>query len=135
MNLSVIYSSIIITYIMLMRQERMAIFLLIGVAVTVIIAHGVLTTLGKQPFAHPFTNTTSDGELVSLEGTIDQAVITKNGGHVMLHINNLTVFVPAQVAQGITFQKGQRVSLYGTVETYRGEKEIVVGAAGDIRLI
>lgn len=120
---------------MLGRQERMAILLLFGVAVVVIAAHGVLTTLGKQPFARPFTPATSDGELVSFEGTIENAALTKNGGHVTLLVNNLTVFVPAQVAQGVAFRKGQRVSLYGIVETYRGEKEIVVGSAGDIRVL
>ena len=70
-----------------------------------------------------------------LEGTIDQASLTKNGGHVTLRIRNLTIFVPAQIARDLAFQKGQRVSLYGTVETYRGEKEIVVNSAGDIRFL
>jgi len=120
---------------MLGRQERTAVLLLMGVAVIVIAAHGILTSLGKQPFAHQFSNTTADGELVYFEGTIDQATLTKNGGHVNLRIQNLTIFIPAQVAQGMVFQKGQRVSLYGIVETYRGEKEIVVSSAGDITVL
>jgi DNA/RNA endonuclease YhcR with UshA esterase domain len=120
---------------MLGRQERMAILLLLGVAVVVIAAHGVLVTLGEKPFAHPFTNSTPDGELVFIEGTIDSATLTRTGGHVTLRISNQTIFVPAQSAQGIAFQKGQQVSLYGTVETYRGEKEVVVGSPGDIRVL
>jgi DNA/RNA endonuclease YhcR with UshA esterase domain len=120
---------------MLGRQERTAIYLLIGVAVIVIAAHLILTSVGKQPFAHTFTNTTADGELVFLEGTIDQVSLTKSGGHINLRIHNMTVFIPAQAARDIAFQKGQWISLYGTVETYRGEKEIVVGSAGDIRLM
>jgi DNA/RNA endonuclease YhcR with UshA esterase domain len=120
---------------MLGRQEKMGILLLLGVAAIVIIAHGVLATLGKQPFAHPFTNTTSDGELVVFEGIIDKVALTKTGGHVTLRIDNITVFVPAQVAEGVSFQKGQRIFLYGTVQTYRGEKEIVIGSAGDIRVL
>ena len=95
----------------------------------------VLTAVGKQPFAHPFTNTTADGELVFLEGTIDQAALTRTGGHVTLRIRNLTVFVPAQAAQGRAFQKGQNISVFGTVATYRGEKEIVVNSAGDLRFL
>jgi hypothetical protein len=118
---------------MLGHQERTAILLLIGVAAIVIAAHVVLSGVGKQPFARPFTSATPDGELVFLDGTIDQASLTKTGGHVTLRIQNLTVFVPAQAAQGLSFQKGQRISLYGIVETYRGEKEIVVDSAGDIR--
>ena len=120
---------------MLGRQERIALLLLLGVAAMVIMAHGVLTMLGKQPFARLYTNTTPDGELVFLEGTIDNAALTKNGGHVTLRINNLTVFIPSQIAKDFSFQKGQQVSLYGVVETYRGEKEIVVSSAGDIRVI
>jgi hypothetical protein len=120
---------------MLGRQERMAILLLIGVAVIVIAAHVVLVSIGKEPFARPFTNTTADGELVYLEGIIDQASLTKTGGHVSLRIRNLTIFVPALAARDLTFQKGQRVALYGVVETYRGEKEIVVESAGDIRFL
>lgn len=120
---------------MLGRQERMAILLLIGVAVIVAAAHLILTSVGKQPFAHPFANTTPDGELVYLEGPIDRVSLTKTGGHINLGIRNLTVFVPSQAARDLTFQKGQKVGLYGIVETYHGEKEIVVESAGDIRFL
>jgi DNA/RNA endonuclease YhcR with UshA esterase domain len=120
---------------MLGHQERTAILFLLAVAVIVITGHFVLTAVGKQPFAHPFTNTTPDGELVLLEGTIDQTALTRTGGHVTLRIRNLTVFIPAQVAQGRAFQKGQNISVFGTVATYRGEKEIVVNSAGDFRIL
>jgi len=119
---------------MLGRQERMAILLLLGVAAVVIAAHGMLTVLGKQPFSQPFTNSSNDGELVFFTGTIEQATLTKNGGHVTLRIRNISVFIPSQAAQGYAFQKGQQVTLYGIVETYRGEKEIVVSSAEDIRI-
>jgi hypothetical protein len=92
---------------MLGRQERTAILLLIGVAAIVITAHVSLAAVGKQPLAHPFTNTTPDGELVFLEGTIDQTALTKTGGHVTLRIRNLTVFIPALAAQGRAFQIGR----------------------------
>jgi hypothetical protein len=133
MNLSIIYTSIIINSRMLGRQERVALLLLLGVAVTVIAVHSVLTVLGKQPLAHPLTNTSAEGELVFLEGMVDKVVLTKNGGHVIVSIKNQTVFIPAQVAQGHVFQNGQNLSLYGIVETYRGEKEVVVNSAEDIR--
>jgi hypothetical protein len=50
--------------IMFERQERVAILLLLGVACAVITAHLILGTLGKQPFARPFTNNSAEGELV-----------------------------------------------------------------------
>jgi DNA/RNA endonuclease YhcR with UshA esterase domain len=120
---------------MLGRQERTVILLLLVVAVIVITAHLVLTAAGKQPFAHPFTNATADGELVYLEGSVDQVTLTRTGGHMTMRIHNLTVFIPAQAVQGRAFQKGQNISVFGTVTTYRGEKEIVVNSAGDLRIL
>jgi len=83
-----------------MRQERVAVFLLVGVAIAVIVAHLVLAGLGKEPFARPFNNNSADGELVVVEGMIDQITLTKSGGHMTVSVNNLSVFLPAQVVQG-----------------------------------
>jgi DNA/RNA endonuclease YhcR with UshA esterase domain len=117
------------------RQERVAFLLLVAVAIMVIGAHIVLAGLGKQPFAQPFTNSSSDGELVVVEGQIDQITLTKSGGHMTVSMNNLSIFLPAQVVQEVSLQKGDRISVYGIVQTYRGKKEIVVSAADDVRLI
>ena len=114
------------------RQERVAILLLLGVACAVITAHLVLGTLGKQPFAHRFTNNSADGELVIVNGTIDQIAITKNGGHMNVYLTNITIFVPVQIAQDLTLKKGDSISVYGVVQTYRGEKEIVISSGEDI---
>jgi len=119
---------------MIERQERVAILLLLGVACAVIIAHLVLGTLGKQPFARPFTNNSSDGELVIAGGTIDRITIT-NGGHMNVYLANITIFMPAQIAQELTLHSGDTVSVYGVVQTYRGKKEIVVSSGKDISVI
>lgn len=115
------------------RQERVAILLLCSVALTVIGAHLVLSSIGKQPFARPFNDNSAEGELVTVQGNIDQITFTQSGGHMIMVVNNLSVFVPAQIAQGIIVQKGDRILVYGLVQTYRGKKEIVVNSAGDIR--
>jgi len=114
------------------RQERIAILLLVGVACAVLMAHLVLGTLGKQPFARPFTNTSADGELVIMSGTIDHITITKNGGHMNVYLSNVTIFIPAQIAQELTLSKGDSISVYGVVQTYRGEKEIIIRSGKDI---
>lgn len=116
------------------RQERVAILLLVGVAIAVIVAHVMLAGLGKQPFARPFTNSSSDGELVFVEGPIDQITLTKSGGHMTVRVNNLSIFLPAQVVQALSFQKGDTISVYGIVQTYSGKKEIVVNSAEDVRV-
>jgi hypothetical protein len=120
---------------MLERQERAAMVLLLGVVITVIAAHLLLGSFGKQPFARPFTNDSPDGELVVATGTIDQIVITQNGGHMNVYTDMITIFVPAQVAQGLTLQRGDTISVYGVVQTYRGKKEIVVNSFQDIMVI
>jgi DNA/RNA endonuclease YhcR with UshA esterase domain len=117
------------------RQERVAVFLLLGVIIAVISAHLVLGTLGKQPFAHPFTNNSADGELVIVKGSIDRIAYTQTGEHLNLYVNNVTIFVPAQVAQELTLRKGDSISIYGVVQTYRGQKEVVVSSKKDITLI
>lgn len=117
------------------RQEHVAILLLLGVACTVITAHLILGTLGKQPFARPFTNNSADGELVIVGGTIDQITITKNGGHMNVYLDNITIFVPAQIAEELTLQKGDAISVYGVVQTYRGKKEILISSGKDIAVI
>jgi hypothetical protein len=117
------------------RQERVAILLLLCVSFTVISAHLVLATLGKQPFARPFTNTSADGELVFVTGTIDQITITKNGGHMNLYTDTIVIFVPAQIAQNLTVQKGDSIHAYGIVQTYRGKKEIVISSGQDISTV
>ena len=117
------------------HQERVAILLLLGVACFVITAHLVIGTLGKQPFARPLTNNSADGELVIVSGTIDQITITKNGGHMNVYLANITIFVPAQIAQELTLQKGDSISVYGVVQTYRGKKEIVISSGKDISVI
>jgi hypothetical protein len=117
------------------HQERTAILLLIGVALVVIAAHLVFVQIGKAPFASTYSDQSADGALVSLTGIIDQATVLKNGGHVLLTINNVTVFVPANVAGDRSFTKGTAVSLYGTVQTYQSKKEILISSADDIREI
>jgi hypothetical protein len=119
---------------MLERQERTAIFLLVGVTVVVLIAYVVLGILGNQPFARPYSGSSADGELVSFEGNVDQIALTRSGGHMALVVENLSIFIPSEVAKGVSLKKGDRISVYGIVQTYRGKKEIVVNSASDVRI-
>ncbi len=119
---------------MLMRQERVALLLLVGVAVTVVAAHAVISMIGKQSFAHPFTGSSADGELVTVEGTVGRAAIIENGGHLALVVNNISVFIPATAARNLTVHKGDTILAYGIVQTYRGNKEIVIDSAEDVHI-
>ncbi len=117
---------------MLGKEEKIALLLLIGIAMVTIVSYTVLESVGKGPFAMQYEESAHDGALVSLRGDIDDVDVLENGGHVILTISGTRVFIPAPVAAGYSFGKGDAIFLYGTVQTYRGDKEIVVGAAGDI---
>ena len=119
---------------MLLRQERIALMLLVSVAVIVVSAHAVLTLMGKPAFAHPFTNQSAEGELVLIEGAVERATVLENGGHLTLLVSNTTLFIPATASGNLIVHKGDSVVAYGIVQTYRGKKEIVISAPEDIRI-
>jgi predicted RNA-binding protein with TRAM domain len=116
-------------------QERTAFLLLVAVCLVVAGAHLVLTGIGKSAFASPFTPDSPDGDLVSLQGNVEDVTVTEAGGHMILRVEGIAVFVPSSARGDIVILKGDRVAVIGTVQTYRGEKEIVVQGRGDIRIL
>jgi DNA/RNA endonuclease YhcR with UshA esterase domain len=120
---------------MFLRQERLALLLLIGVTIAVIASHLILSTVGKGPFSVPYTAASEDGELVVLSGTIDHLRVTRTGDHLLMQVNNTSVFIPGTTAQHLRLQNGNTVSLVGIVQTYEGTKEVVVQAPSDISLL
>jgi hypothetical protein len=122
-------------HLMLLRQERMAFCLLIAVAIGISLGSLLLPGIDKGSLAREFERNQTDGTLVWTEGTIDELVWTKTGGHLTARINGTPVFIPAGVAENLALRKGDRILAYGIVQTYRGEKEIVVQEACDIEMI
>jgi hypothetical protein len=117
---------------MLLRQERNALLLLFVVTATVLTASAILTNIDKADIASEYTPLSDEGTLVHLQGLVEDIHTTKTGGHIAASVNNTSVFIPADVAGKITLHPGDRVSLYGIVQTYRGEREVVVSSPGDI---
>ena len=98
------------------------------------------TTSGAYPsyeptFASPFSPESPDGALVSLQGTVERVTVTETGGHMILRVDGIPVFVPASARGELILLEGDRVAVLGTVQTYRGEKEIVVQGRDDIRVL
>jgi hypothetical protein len=114
------------------RQERYAIILLLTVLAIVIAAHLILDTIGKRPFASPYSDRSDEGALVILSGTIDDITVTRTGGHLLLQVNETTVFVQNAAAADRSFQKGSTITVIGIVQTYEGKREIAVQSASDI---
>jgi len=118
---------------MLVRQEKIALALLVVVIVTVAIAAIVLESVGKGAFTHPFRPDSRDGDLVSLQGRVEEAKMTATGGHQVLRVAGNRVFVPSEAVREGWPRVGDEVRVYGTVQTYRGEREVLVSSAGDIQ--
>jgi hypothetical protein len=117
------------------RQERTAFLLLVAVCAIVAGAHLVLTGIGKAAFASPFSSQSREGDLVSLQGIVEQATVTQSGNHLLLRVDGIPVFVPASARGNLTVLEGDRMAVLGTVRIYQGEKEIVVQAREDIRIL
>lgn len=117
---------------MLVRQERIALVLLCVVSASVLAASVILTSMDKADMASEYTPLSDDGTLVHLQGQVQAIHGTKTGGHLAASVNGTAVFIPADVAGMVTLHPGDLVSLFGIVQTYRGEKEVVVNSAGDI---
>ncbi len=117
---------------MLHPQEKTAIALLAGVLIVLTAAHLVLAALGTAPFAMPYSEDAVPGDLVVLNGTVDDARTTAQGGHVILSINGTTVFIPQQVVAGRAFIKGDSLSVTGALELYEGTREVVPERPEDI---
>jgi hypothetical protein len=117
---------------MLVRQERIALVLLLAVTMAILVASVVLTGIDKADLASEYTPRSDEGALVHLQGHVQEIRTTKTGGHVAASVNGTTVFIPADVAETVTLHPGDLISLYGIVQTYRGDREVVVNSPRDI---
>ncbi len=120
---------------MLLRQEKIAFCLLVIVVTGITVGAVLLSGLDKGVLARDYQENESDGALVRLEGTIEDLRKTQTGGHMIATITGTTIFLPSGVAGKVTLREGDRVIVYGIVQTFRGTKEIVVQDARDVRII
>jgi hypothetical protein len=118
-------------YDMLDRRENMALIILIGIFLLLLAAHGALAAAGSATFAAPWAPEAEDGTFVAVRGTVDD-LRHLTGGHLSVTVGGAPVFIPARVSDRLDLKEGLNVSVAGTVQTYLGEKEIVVQFPGDV---
>jgi hypothetical protein len=94
---------------------------------------------GKAP---PYTHESAAGEKVSLEAEVLSKGFTYKGEHLILQVDYnseiLSVFVPKTAgaqALDMSIQKGDFISITGTISEYKGKKEIIVERKEDISVI
>lgn len=120
---------------MLLRQERIALFLLCIVALGLVIATAVLAGVDNATLATEYRDDSRDGIFVHLSGVTAEVRTTQTGGHIIASVNGTKVFIPSDTARDVALNPGDQVSLYGIVQTYRGEREIVVNSHTDITVL
>ena len=117
---------------MLHPQERTAILILTGVLILLAMMSFLIESTGKTPFATPFSDTLEDGTLTVLTGSITAAANTRTGSHLMLTVNNTTVFIPDGARDDPETTIGEKATVIGIIQTYHEKKEILVEHPDDI---
>lgn len=120
---------------MFLREERIAILILLCTTAVILSVYTAIELQGREVYATEFDLAAPDGTLVRLNGVADKVVITREGGHLIMNVNSVRVFVPASAAPEEDIRQGDRVSLYGVVQTYQGQKEVMVSSARDIMIL
>jgi len=121
--------------VILVRQEKIALVLILVVIAAVAIATFALESAGKGAFAQQMGPDSREGDLVLLEGSVEEAKMTATGGHQILRVEGVRVFVPSSAVRSGWPGVGDEIRVYGTVQTYRGEREVLVHSAGDITAV
>lgn len=119
---------------MLLRQERIALGLLCAVTAVIILTSVVLNGMDRTSFAGAYHDQVPDGVLVQITGEIGELSRTRTGGHLIARVDGIPVFIPSPTAEKVSLRNGDQVRIIGMVQTYRGEKEIVVQSPDDITL-
>ncbi|QYZ79412.1 hypothetical protein E2N92_08195 [Methanofollis formosanus] len=114
--------------------EKRALLILIGISALLMLVHLGLDHAGSAAFAAPWSPEAEDGAFVLLRGEVKN-VRALSGGHLLAEVNGTRVFLPAAVAARVEVKEGAFMEVAGTVQTYQGKKEVVVGSASDLTLI
>ena len=102
-----------------------------------------LTASGQEAGeeARQYTRESGEGEKVFLEAQVLSKRLTYTGGHLLLQVDCnsevLSVFIPKTAgaeALNNSIQKGNFISVIGTVSEYEGKREIKVERKEDILL-
>ncbi len=120
---------------MLQKEERILMILLIISLTTLSIAYLFLS--GSQSTA--YSNSSRTGEKVHISGVVNAKQPTRTGGNLILELNSnstrIKIFIPenagaAEVAKKVKI--GDRVNVQGTLQEYKGEREIVIRDSNDV---
>ena len=125
---------------MLVYQERLGLLILAGVICACILS-GILIDDNRNLFYTPYHPSLSDGTAIVITATVDTIQTTSTGNHLIVTLKDesenripVQIFITNSVAHQIRIFSGDRITAYGSLTTYRDEKEIVISSVRDISL-
>jgi DNA/RNA endonuclease YhcR with UshA esterase domain len=119
---------------MLERAEVMAATILLTVLLVCAISAVILENAGKAPFASEYSREVPAGSLVHLQGIVQKVTPLQGGTYRLLQVNGVPVFLSKGAAK-FPVKTGDHLSLYGVVQLYQGEREVVVSIPEDITVV
>jgi len=126
---------------MLVYQERLGLLILAGVICACILS-GILLDDHKELFYTPYHPSLPDGTAVVITATVHTIQITSTGNHLIVALEDenknkipLQLFIPNQVAHQIHISPGDKITAYGSLTTYRNEKEIIISSIRDLSIV
>jgi DNA/RNA endonuclease YhcR with UshA esterase domain len=130
------------------KEEKVMVLLLFMILTSLMTAYlcfgTELTASGQEAGeeARQYTRESGEGEKVFLEAQVLSKRLTYTGGHLLLQVDCdsevLSVFIPKTAgaeALNNSIQKGDFISVTGTISEYEGKREIKVERKEDILLI
>lgn len=119
---------------MLTRPERRAAGIMIIVVLLLAGMYIGTTYMFPDGGAVPYRDDKPDGTHVYLEGIVLDTKITGTGGHLIVNVSGVDVFIPKGGTELILLL-GDHVRVIGNVDTYAGKKEIIIHSMSDIRIL
>jgi len=126
---------------MLVNQERIGLLILCGVICACIIS-GIILDDHRDLFYTPYQPTLPDGTAIVITATVDTVSKTATGEHLIASLKDesansipLLIFIPNSVARQISISSGDRITAYGSLTTYRNQREIIISSSRDLSIV
>jgi len=121
--------------VMIERQERTALLILLVILISCSIFAWVGEGVGKGPFARNYTSQSQEGELVSFQGIVQKVTHTATGENLILDMGSVSIFIPSPATGMVEISPGDLIRVYGTVQIWKGKREILVKDPGDLTVL
>ncbi|MDO8842134.1 MAG: hypothetical protein Q7J09_09880 [Methanocalculus sp.] len=112
---------------------RRALLLLSGPLLLILLFHTLFSLAGPAFFSTPYNSSLTDGGRVSHAGVVEDIRETRTGGHMIITVSGLKVFIPNSI-RSPDLRIGDEVFVYGILSTFDGDREITIQRQGDIIL-